>query len=74
MWPRLVANKILRKSVGSNNFVADFPPDADELLLEAPGLVDEQPSFDSKSIFVNQHKTTNLNYKYIYIFILFFFH
>ncbi|KAL0685167.1 hypothetical protein Bca4012_052015 [Brassica carinata] len=63
MWPRLVANKILRKSVGSNNFVADFPPDADEQLLEAPGLVDERPSFDSKSIFVNQHKTTNLNYK-----------
>ncbi|KAL0792852.1 hypothetical protein Bca101_064229 [Brassica carinata] len=63
MWPRLVANKILRKSVGSNNFVADFPPDADEQLLEAPGLVDERPSFDSKTIFANQHKTTSLNYK-----------
>ncbi|KAJ4974818.1 hypothetical protein NE237_007992 [Protea cynaroides] len=25
IWPRLVANKILRKGFGSNNFVADFP-------------------------------------------------
>ncbi|XP_071724182.1 type IV inositol polyphosphate 5-phosphatase 9 [Rutidosis leptorrhynchoides] len=25
MWPRLVANKILRKTLGSNNSVADFP-------------------------------------------------
>ncbi|XP_030508293.2 type IV inositol polyphosphate 5-phosphatase 9 [Cannabis sativa] len=25
MWPRLVANKVLKKRLGSNNFVADFP-------------------------------------------------
>ncbi|WOL02609.1 hypothetical protein Cni_G11328 [Canna indica] len=25
MWPRLVANKLLRRPVGSNSFVADFP-------------------------------------------------
>nr|ADQ43177.1 phosphatase [Schrenkiella parvula] len=61
MWPRLVANKFLRKSVGSNNFVADFPPGADEKLQDTSGFVDERP-FNSKSIFVNQHKTTNLNY------------
>ncbi|XP_010271141.1 PREDICTED: type IV inositol polyphosphate 5-phosphatase 9 isoform X2 [Nelumbo nucifera] len=35
MWPRLVANKILRKRSGSNNFVADFP-DNTETLLEIP--------------------------------------
>ncbi|KAL1219537.1 Type IV inositol polyphosphate 5-phosphatase 9 [Cardamine amara subsp. amara] len=64
MWPRLVANKILRKSVGSNNFVADFPPDTDQKLLEASGLVDGRPSFTSKSILLNQHKTTHLNYKF----------
>ncbi|KAL1201116.1 Type IV inositol polyphosphate 5-phosphatase 9 [Cardamine amara subsp. amara] len=63
MWPRLVANKILRKSVGSNNFVADFPPDTDQKLLEASGLVDERPSFTSKSILLNQHKSTHFNYK-----------
>ncbi|XP_010424968.1 PREDICTED: type IV inositol polyphosphate 5-phosphatase 9 isoform X2 [Camelina sativa] len=63
MWPRLVANKILRKSVGSNNFVADFPPDTDQKLLEASGLLDERPSFTSKSILLEQHKTTHLNYK-----------
>ncbi|CAL9248985.1 unnamed protein product [Arabidopsis halleri] len=58
MWPRLVVNKILRKSVGSNNFVADFPPDTDQT-----GLVDERASFTSKSILLEQHKTTHLNYK-----------
>ncbi|CAH2045823.1 unnamed protein product [Thlaspi arvense] len=65
MWPRLVANKILRKSVGSNSFVADFPPDADQKLLEASGLVDERLAFNSKSIFFNQNNnTTHLNYKF----------
>ncbi|KAG7640221.1 Endonuclease/exonuclease/phosphatase [Arabidopsis suecica] len=59
MWPRLVANKILRKSLGSNNFVADFPPNTDQKLIEASGLADER----SKSILHNQHKTTLLNYK-----------
>jgi hypothetical protein len=61
MWPRLVANKILRKSLGSNNFVADFPPNTDQKLIEASGLADER----SKSILHNQHKTTLLNYKYV---------
>ncbi|CAA7043736.1 unnamed protein product [Microthlaspi erraticum] len=63
MWPRLVANKILRKRVGSNNFVADFPPDVDQKLLETSGLIDERPSFNSKSILFDQHKTIHLNYK-----------
>ncbi|CAH8266462.1 unnamed protein product [Arabidopsis lyrata] len=63
MWPRLVANKILRKSVGSNNFVADFPPDTEQKFLEASGLVDERASFTSKSILLEQHKTTHLNTK-----------
>ncbi|XP_010242089.1 PREDICTED: type IV inositol polyphosphate 5-phosphatase 9-like [Nelumbo nucifera] len=35
MWPRLIANKILRRRLGGNNFVADFP-DNTETLLEIP--------------------------------------
>lgn len=38
MWPRLVANKILKKRLGSNNFVADIPSNNNnsEALLEIP--------------------------------------
>ncbi|CAH1439241.1 unnamed protein product [Lactuca virosa] len=31
-WPRLVASKLLRKTLGSNNFVADFPGNTDSFL------------------------------------------
>ncbi|KAF5750069.1 type I inositol 1 4 5-trisphosphate 5-phosphatase CVP2 [Tripterygium wilfordii] len=56
MWPRLVANKILKKGLGSNSFVADFPksntqPD----LLEVPSI--EHRSLSSDSILNNiNHK------------------
>lgn len=37
MWPRLLANKILKKRLGSNNFVADIPSNNNsEALLEIP--------------------------------------
>ncbi|CAL5430428.1 unnamed protein product [Camellia sinensis] len=58
MWPRLVASKILRKRLGSHNFVADFPINT-ETLLELPYL--EQESLSSKIIF-NDYQDTN-NYK-----------
>ncbi|KAI5353412.1 PREDICTED: type [Prunus dulcis] len=59
MWPRLVANKILRKPLGSNNFVTDFPgnDDPDGLVLEAPSF--DQPSSNSTSTIFNHHKDTN---------------
>ncbi|XP_010554268.1 PREDICTED: type IV inositol polyphosphate 5-phosphatase 9-like isoform X2 [Tarenaya hassleriana] len=54
MWPRLVANKILRKRVGSNNFVADFPTNS-EKLLEA-SILDERPSFSANPAFFDPRK------------------
>ncbi|XVE91850.1 hypothetical protein REPUB_Repub01dG0046900 [Reevesia pubescens] len=59
MWPRLVANKILRKRSGSNNFVADFPSNKETNLLEIPSL--DQRSLSSNTIF-NHHKDTH-NYR-----------
>ncbi|XP_022735648.1 type IV inositol polyphosphate 5-phosphatase 9-like [Durio zibethinus] len=58
MWPRLVANKILRKRLGSKNFVADFPSNK-ETLLEIPSL--DQPSLKPKTIF-SHHKDAH-NYR-----------
>ncbi|KAL9457045.1 hypothetical protein AB3S75_006140 [Citrus x aurantiifolia] len=49
MWPRLVANKFLRKRLGSNNFVADFPSNDEETLLRIPSLDKQQSlSHDNK--------------------------
>ncbi|OAY29356.1 type IV inositol polyphosphate 5-phosphatase 9 isoform X2 [Manihot esculenta] len=59
MWPRLVANKILRKRLGSNNFVADFPNSTDANSLEIPNL--GRPALNADSIF-NHHRDTH-NYK-----------
>ncbi|KAM0964366.1 hypothetical protein ACFX13_020791 [Malus domestica] len=59
MWPRLVANKILRKQLGSNNFVADFPSNdvSEGLVLETPS--DDQPSSNPTSTVFNQQKDTS---------------
>ncbi|KAJ8574246.1 hypothetical protein K7X08_026051 [Anisodus acutangulus] len=43
MWPRLVASKVLKR-LGSTNFVADFPSDDSEILLQIPH------HFDKKSL------------------------
>lgn len=32
MWPKLVANELLRMSMGSNNFIADLPSDCSDFL------------------------------------------
>uniref|UniRef100_A0A5B7B3C9 Putative type I inositol 1,4,5-trisphosphate 5-phosphatase CVP2 n=1 Tax=Davidia involucrata TaxID=16924 RepID=A0A5B7B3C9_DAVIN len=56
MWPRLVASKILRKRLGSNNFVADFPSNT-ETLLQLPIFDD----LSSNTIF-NDHEGRH-NYK-----------
>ncbi|KAF2316668.1 hypothetical protein GH714_042009 [Hevea brasiliensis] len=57
MWPRLVANKILRKRLGSNNFVADFPSNKEVNLLEIPNLV--RPSLSADRIYDHQKDTHN---------------
>ncbi|KDO60864.1 hypothetical protein CISIN_1g046944mg [Citrus sinensis] len=49
MWPRLVANKFLRKRLGSNSFVADFPSNDEETLIRIPSLDKQQSlSHDNK--------------------------
>lgn len=49
MWPRLVANKFLRKRLGSSRFVADFPSNDEETLIRIPSLDKQQSlSHDSK--------------------------
>lgn len=67
MWPRLVANKVFRKRTGSNNFVADFPCNSTETILEEASSNDvvddhDQPYLNPKQIF-NPHKDTH-KYKY----------
>lgn len=59
MWTRLVANKILRKGLGSNNFVADYPINIEDSLVGFPIL--EDPSLSGKSN-LNHHRDT-LKYK-----------
>ncbi|KAK7308324.1 hypothetical protein VNO77_41926 [Canavalia gladiata] len=51
MWPALVANKILNKRLGSNNFVADYPSNTEPLLSY------DQPSLSTKTI-LNDHEDT----------------
>ncbi|XP_048137364.1 type IV inositol polyphosphate 5-phosphatase 9 [Rhodamnia argentea] len=60
MWTRLVANKILKMGLGSNNFVADYPIDVPDSLLDFPIL--EEPSLGGGKNILNHHKDT-LKYK-----------
>ncbi|KAI3431194.1 IPPc domain-containing protein [Psidium guajava] len=55
MWTRLVANKILKKGLGSNDFVADYPIEVADSLLDFPIL--EEPSSGGKNN-LNHHKDT----------------
>ena len=41
LWPRLVANKLLRRPVGNNSFVADLP--CSDMLLELANLDEFDP-------------------------------
>ncbi|TXG56995.1 hypothetical protein EZV62_018308 [Acer yangbiense] len=61
MWPRLVANKFLRKGLGSNNFVTDFPS-TDESILEIPSL-DEEPSLSHDTAIFDHDRKETQNYK-----------
>ncbi|KAK9074447.1 hypothetical protein SSX86_007045 [Deinandra increscens subsp. villosa] len=55
MWPRLVASKVLRKTIGSNNFVADFPGNTYSF-LDLPTL-DLEPLPTPKILFTDHHDT-----------------
>ncbi|KAI3764001.1 hypothetical protein L2E82_14001 [Cichorium intybus] len=55
MWPRLVASKLLRKTLGSNNFVADFPGNTYSF-LELPTL-DLEPVPSPKIVLTGHHDT-----------------
>ncbi|XAR64490.1 hypothetical protein NMG60_11024858 [Bertholletia excelsa] len=59
MWPRLVASKILKKRLGSNNFVTDFPRDG-ETSIDLPCI--KRESFSSNCLLINDHQETH-NYK-----------
>ncbi|KAJ7942789.1 putative Type I inositol polyphosphate 5-phosphatase [Quillaja saponaria] len=52
IWPRLVANKILRKGWGSSNFVADFPSNRESLLdtTRSESFDHDQTCLNSNSI------------------------
>ncbi|KAI3671875.1 hypothetical protein L1987_87072 [Smallanthus sonchifolius] len=55
MWPRLVASKLLRKTLGSNNFVADIPGNT-YYFLDLPTL-DLDPVPSPKIILTDHHDT-----------------
>nr|XP_043627144.1 type IV inositol polyphosphate 5-phosphatase 9 [Erigeron canadensis] len=56
MWPRLVASKLLRKTLGSNNFVADFPGNDTYSFVNLP-ILDLEPVSSPKIILSNHHHT-----------------
>ncbi|KAJ9563693.1 hypothetical protein OSB04_008853 [Centaurea solstitialis] len=56
MWPRLVASKLLRKTLGSNNFVTDFPENTISF-LDLPTTLDLEPLPSPKIIFADHHDT-----------------
>ncbi|XP_062114621.1 type IV inositol polyphosphate 5-phosphatase 9 [Humulus lupulus] len=77
MWPRLVANKVLKKRLGSNNFVADFPisinssSSSSSAESTTSSLPENTPSFDDhhtsltlNTTIFNQHKLNVHNYKF----------
>ncbi|GJW68040.1 type IV inositol polyphosphate 5-phosphatase 9 [Tanacetum coccineum] len=56
MWPRLIASKLLRKTIGSNNFVADFPGNTYSFVdLQT---LDLEPVQSPKIILSNHHHDT----------------
>ncbi|KAL4586471.1 hypothetical protein LXL04_011107 [Taraxacum kok-saghyz] len=61
MWPSLVASKLLRKTLGSNNFVADFPENTYSF-LDLPTL-DLEPVMSPKIIFSDHHDTQKFKFQ-----------
>ncbi|XP_049348616.1 type IV inositol polyphosphate 5-phosphatase 9 isoform X2 [Solanum verrucosum] len=61
MWPRLVASKVIKR-LGSTNFVADFPSDNSEYLLEIPPHFDKR-SVSSDDIIFNHDLQETQNYR-----------
>ncbi|KAJ0629099.1 putative Endonuclease/exonuclease/phosphatase superfamily [Helianthus annuus] len=55
MWPRLVASKLLKKTLGSNNFVADIPGNTNSF-LDLPTL-DLEPVPSPKIVLTDHHDT-----------------
>ncbi|XP_076929646.1 type IV inositol polyphosphate 5-phosphatase 9-like [Bidens hawaiensis] len=55
MWPRLVASKLLRKTLGSNNFVADFPGNTCSF-VDLPTM-DLEPVLSPKIVLTDHHDT-----------------
>lgn len=80
MWPRLLANKILKnRLLGSNNFVADFPSDSESttssmrentITTTIPSSCDfAQPTLSFDTIF-NPKKDVH-KYKYVNVLVPF---
>ena len=73
MWPRLVANKILKKRLGSNNFVADFPSNLNwatesttSSLPEKTSSFDDYPSLTSLNSTIFNNPKVDVH-KYMYV-------
>ncbi|PON35196.1 Deoxyribonuclease I [Parasponia andersonii] len=73
MWQRLVANKILEKRLGSNNFVADFPSNNVNLaesttsstsLPENSSSFEEQQALTLNNTIFNHHRLDVHKYKF----------
>ncbi|PON83789.1 Deoxyribonuclease I [Trema orientale] len=74
MWQRLVANKILKKRLGSNNFVADFPSNnvnnSAESTTSSTSLPENSSSFEEQQALIlnntifNHHKLDVHKYKF----------
>lgn len=74
LWPRLVANKLFRKTSGSHAFVTDFPVVADDDQVLDPEFGDGgcSPDADASRCVKRprpQERSKTLKYKYVYAFV-----
>lgn len=68
LWPRLVANKLFRKTSGSHAFVADFPVAEDDAAVEFEDGGGCSPDTDASRCVKRprpQERTKTLKYKYV---------
>ncbi|KAH6809773.1 DNAse I-like superfamily protein [Perilla frutescens var. frutescens] len=70
IWPRLVANKIFRKRIGGNNFVADFPTHDHNIdsYMEIPPCNFNHKSLTPNASFIDRDEETR-NFKYLSIYL-----